>query len=267
MRNWLGGAELARQTTTKQQQTKPIDLTRMNSSKVAAVLGVGPGLGSALARKFAKEGYTVVIMSRRMENLTPVKTEIEQNGGKVLPITVDATSEESMKLAFEKVRSELNGSMPSLFVFNAGARFMMKSLLDTSLEEFKTCFDGNCTGCFIAAKEVLPDMVKNKRGTFLITGATASWRGGAKFVNLAVGKFGLRALAQSMAREYGPQGIHVSHIVVDGQIDTGSEFVKNREKHTLLNPDRLADVYWNLHCQDPTVWTFELDVRPHVEKW
>jgi NAD(P)-dependent dehydrogenase (short-subunit alcohol dehydrogenase family) len=112
-------------------------------------------------------------------------------------------------------------------------------------------------------------MVERGRGTILLTGATGSWRGGARFSCLAVGKFGLRALAQSLAREFGPRGIHVAHIIVDGQIDTPRlrAMAPNREKHTLLAPDAIAETYWHLHIQDATVWTLELDVRPSVERF
>ena len=110
-------------------------------------------------------------------------------------------------------------------------------------------------------------MVNKKKGTVIITGATASLRGGKGFANLAVGKFGLRALAQSAAREFGPQGVHVAHVIVDGAINTGSGWVKDKDPNTILCPDEMANTYWHLHTQHHTVWTHELDVRPSVEKW
>jgi NAD(P)-dependent dehydrogenase (short-subunit alcohol dehydrogenase family) len=112
-------------------------------------------------------------------------------------------------------------------------------------------------------------MLERGRGTIILTGATASLRGSARFSALAVGKFGLRALAQSMAREFGPQGIHVSHVIIDGQIDTPSirETMPDREEHTMLSPDAIAEAYWQLHVQDPTAWTLELDLRPAVERF
>ena len=122
-------------------------------------------------------------------------------------------------------------------------------------------------GAFYAAQQVLPAMIEAERGTILLTGATASLRGSARFSALAVGKFGLRALAQSMAREFGPQGIHVAHVIIDGQINTPSarERSPEREEHTMLSPDTIAETYWQLHIQDHTAWTLELDLRPAVE--
>jgi len=124
-------------------------------------------------------------------------------------------------------------------------------------------------GAFYAAREVLPAMVEAEHGTILLTGASAALRGKAKFSALAVGKFGLRALAQSLAREFGPQGIHVSHVVIDGQIDSPSihEKMPDREEHTLLSPDAIAETYWQLHMQDRTAWTLESDLRPSVESF
>lgn len=180
------------------------------SEKVAAILGVGPGLGAAIARRFAREGFAVALMARREESLDGVKKEIEAGGGKALPVPADATDPSSVEAAFEKVKSGLGG--PEVFVYNAGA-FQMGGILDLSPEKFDECFRANCAGAFYASRQVLPAMVEEGRGTILLTGATASLRGSARFSALAVGKFGLRALAQSMARELGPQGVHVAHIV------------------------------------------------------
>ena len=125
------------------------------------------------------------------------------------------------------------------------------------------------SGAFYAAREVLPAMIEAGRGTILLTGASAALRGKARFSALAVGKFGLRALAQSTAREFGPQGIHVSHIIVDGQINAPriQEMTPDREEHTLLSPNAIAETYWQLHSQDRTAWTLELDLRPAVESF
>jgi NAD(P)-dependent dehydrogenase (short-subunit alcohol dehydrogenase family) len=124
-------------------------------------------------------------------------------------------------------------------------------------------------GAFYAAREVLPAMVEARHGTILLTGASAALRGKGRFSALAVGKFGLRALAQSMAREFGPQGIHVSHVIIDGQINTPriGEMMPGREEHTLLSPDAIAETYWQLHSQDRTAWTLESDLRPSVESF
>ena len=236
------------------------------SYRVAAVLGVGPGLGAAVARRFAGEGFGVALMARREESVAGVREEIEGGGGTALPVSADATDPDSVTSAFERVRGELGD--PEVFVYNAGA-FQMGGILDLSPQQFDECFRANCAGAFYAAQQVLPAMVEAGRGTILLTGASAALRGRANFSALAVGKFGLRALAQSMAREFGPQGIHVSHVIVDGQINTPRARVMfpDREDHTLLSPNSIAETYWQIHAQDPTAWTLELDLRPAVESF
>ncbi|HEX6710078.1 MAG TPA: SDR family NAD(P)-dependent oxidoreductase [Rubrobacter sp.] len=236
------------------------------NGKVAAVLGVGPGLGAAVARRFAGEGFDVALMARSEEGVAPVKEEIEAGGGTVLPVSTDATDPDSVAAAFERVRGELGD--PEVFVYNAGA-FQMGGILELSPAQFDGCFKANCAGAFYAAQQVLPAMVEAGGGTVLLTGATASLRGSARFSALAVGKFGLRALAQSMAREFGPQGIHVAHIIIDGQINTPRmrEMSPDREDHTMLSPEAIAETYWQLHSQDRTAWTLELDLRPAVESF
>jgi NAD(P)-dependent dehydrogenase (short-subunit alcohol dehydrogenase family) len=234
--------------------------------KVATILGVGPGLGAAIARRFASEGFAVALMARREESVAAVREEIADSGGEALPVATDATDPDSVAAAFEQVRAELGD--PEVFVYNAGA-FQMGGVLEVSPAKFDECFRANCAGAFYAARQVLPAMVEAGRGTVLLTGATASMRGSARFSALAVGKFGLRALAQSMAREFGPQGIHISHIIVDGQINTPRmrEMAPDREEHTLLSADAIAETYWQLHSQDRTAWTLELDLRPAVESF
>jgi NAD(P)-dependent dehydrogenase (short-subunit alcohol dehydrogenase family) len=234
--------------------------------KVAAILGVGPGLGAAIARRFAGEGFAVALMARREESVAAVREEITESGVRALPVATDATDPDSVAASFERVRAELGD--PEVFVYNAGA-FQMGGVLEISPAKFDECFRANCAGAFYAARQVLPAMVEAGRGTVLLTGATASLRGSARFSALAVGKFGLRALAQSMAREFGPQGIHVSHIIVDGQINTPRlrEMSPDREDNTMLSATAIAETYWQLHSQDRTAWTLELDLRPAVESF
>ena len=234
--------------------------------KVAAVLGVGPGLGAAVARRFAREGFGVALMARREESLALVREEIEGSGGDALSVAADATDPGSVASAFERVHAELGD--PEVFVYNAGA-FRMGGILEIPPEDFDACFRANCAGAFYAAQQVLPAMVERGRGTVLLTGATAALRGSARFSALAVGKFGLRALAQSMAREFGPQGVHVAHVVIDGQIDTPRvrEMSPDREEDTMLSPEAIAEAYWRLHTQHRTAWTLELDLRPAVESF
>ncbi len=238
----------------------------MNQTKVAVVVGVGPSLGASVARRFAREDFAVALMARRQEDVAPVAEAIGVAGGRALAVTADATQVDSVAGAFQQVRDQLGP--PEVFVYNAGA-FEMGGILEVSPEKFEQSWRANCLGAFLGAREVLPAMVERGRGTVLLTGATASLRGSARFSCLAVGKFGLRALAQSMAREFGPRGVHVAHIVVDGQIDTprSRQMQPDRDRQTLLAPDAIANEYWNLHAQDRTAWTLELDLRPALEKF
>ena len=236
------------------------------NGRVAAVLGVGPGLGASVARRFASEGFAVALMARGEESVAGAWEEIEELGGTALPVSTDATDPSSVESAFGRVREELGD--PEVFVYNAGA-FQMGGILEIEPDKFDECFRANCAGAFYAARQVLPAMVEAGRGTVLLTGATASLRGSARFSALAVGKFGLRALAQSMAREFWPQGVHVAHVIIDGQINTPRvrERYSDREEHTMLSPDAIAETYWQLHYQDPTASTLELDLRPAVERF
>lgn len=236
------------------------------SQKVAAIVGVGPGLGAAVARRFAREGYAAALIARREESLSGAKEEIESEGGTALPVTADATDADSVSAAFERVRSELGD--PEVLVYNAGA-FQMGGILEITAGQFDDCLRANCSGALYAAQEALPAMVDSGRGTVILTGATAALRGSARFSALATGKFALRALAQSMAREFGPQGIHVAHTIIDGQIQTPRlrESSPGRDEATTLSPDSIADTYWQLHVQNPRTWTLELDLRPSGESF
>jgi NAD(P)-dependent dehydrogenase (short-subunit alcohol dehydrogenase family) len=238
----------------------------MSQPNVAAVIGVGPGLGASVARRFAREGFAVALLARRAAVLEPVERAIRDAGGKALSVPADATDAASMGAAFARVAEVLGA--PSVLVYNAGV-FQMASVLDTTPAQVEQSFRANCLGALIAAQQVLPAMLKRGRGTILFTGATASLRGSARFASFAIGKFGLRALAQSLAREVGPQGIHVAHVIVDGQIDTPSmrAMAAGRDPATMLAPDAIAETYWALHAQDPTAWTHEIDVRPATEKF
>jgi NAD(P)-dependent dehydrogenase (short-subunit alcohol dehydrogenase family) len=205
-------------------------------------------------------------MARSQKSLAPVQAELTGLGARVVAAEIDATDTASVVSAFDKARAELGPA--DVLVYNAGA-FQMGGILDITPEDFERCFRANCMGAFLAAQRVLPDMIAAKRGTILLTGATASLRGSARFACLAVGKFGLRALAQSLAREFQPQGIHVAHVVVDGQIDGPRvrSMFPDRDLRTLLAPDAIAETFWQLYAQDPTAWTHEIDVRPATEKF
>jgi NAD(P)-dependent dehydrogenase (short-subunit alcohol dehydrogenase family) len=235
-------------------------------SKTAYVLGIGPGLGAAVARKFAREGYAIALMARKRGSIDPVAKEIVSLGVGHAAIEVDATKASSIKEGFAKATQAIGD--PDVLVYNAGA-FKMGGILEVSPEDFEECWRANCAGAFSAAQAALPSMLARGRGTLIFTSATASQRGSAKFSCLAVGKFGLRALAQSIAREHGPSGVHVAHVVIDGQIDSARMrgMMPGRSPDSLLSPDAIADTYWHLHQQPATAWTLELDLRPAIEKF
>ncbi|HUJ75074.1 MAG TPA: SDR family NAD(P)-dependent oxidoreductase [bacterium] len=237
---------------------------------VIAVVGVGPGLGAAVAQRFAREGFAVALLARSQASLDATLPAVASQGaGKapVLALPCDGTDAAAVRQAFQRIQKELGA--PSVLVYNAGA-FHRGGILELDPAQFEQSWRINCLGALLCAQQVLPAMLAAHAGTVLLTGATASLRGSAGFASLAVGKFGLRALAQSMARELGPQGIHVAHVVVDGVINTPrtrSFMPASRGDETFLAPEAIAETYWQLHAQPRSSWTLELDVRPNVEKF
>lgn len=234
-----------------------------SETKVAAIVGVGPGLGRALALRFAREEFAVALLARREESGRPVQAEIEKLGGSAGSYACDSSDEQSVRTAFARVRDELGS--PDVLAYNAGA-FQLAGILELSAADLERTWRVSCLGGLLAAQAVLPAMLERGRGTLLFTGATASLRGSARFAALAVGKFGLRALAQSMARELGPRGIHVAHVVIDGGIDTPRVRAMGRDQG-LLAPAAIAESFWNLYAQDPSAWSQEIDLRPSTEKF
>jgi NAD(P)-dependent dehydrogenase (short-subunit alcohol dehydrogenase family) len=220
--------------------------------QVAVVVGVGPGLGLALVRRFAAGGMAVAAAARDEDRLAALVGPAGAHA-----YGCDASSEQAVEHLFERVTRELGP--PALVVFNAGA-YLPKTVVETTPEEFERCWRILCFGGFLVGRAAAGGMIERGQGTILFTGATAALRGGARFVNLAVGKFGLRALAQSLARELGPRGVHVAHIVVDGQIGAAGD-------DRMLRPEAIAEAYWQLHVQPRSAWTQELDLRPWAEKF
>jgi NAD(P)-dependent dehydrogenase (short-subunit alcohol dehydrogenase family) len=228
----------------------------------AVIVGAGPGLGAALARRARREGLHVILAARNVERLQTLANEL---GGEAK--RCDATREAEVDGLFAEV-SSAHGA-PQLVIYNAGA-FVPKSILETAAGEFEDCWRIGCLGGFLVGRAAARLMVAAGRGTILFTGATASLRGGANFANLAVGKFGLRALAQSMARELGPKSVHVAHVVIDGMIAAEHRPGRKRGEHTpdaLLDPDAIAETYWQLHRQPRSAWAQEMDLRPWTEKF
>jgi NAD(P)-dependent dehydrogenase (short-subunit alcohol dehydrogenase family) len=208
---------------------------------------------------------TVALAARKADTIEALAKEI---GGKAY--ACDATQEDQVEALFEAVGKDLG--TPDLVVFNAGT-FSIMSVLDTQADHFEQSWKINCMAGFFVGRAAAAAMKARGSGTIIFTGATASLRGGARFHNLAVGKFGLRALAQSMARELGPQNIHVAHVIIDGPIDTPftrerfPDLIASRPPDGILLPDDIAENYWHLHCQKRSAWTHELDVRPFLEPW
>ncbi|NIR30259.1 MAG: SDR family NAD(P)-dependent oxidoreductase [Gammaproteobacteria bacterium] len=232
------------------------------SQGVAVVVGAGPGLGSALGRRFASAGMKVALARRRTDALEALAREL---GGEAY--ACDAADEASVRTLFERVAADLG--TPELVVYNAGT-YRPGKILDIEARDFVDCWRIGCLGGFHVGQAAARDMVEAGRGTIIFTGATASLRGGPGFANLAVPKFGLRALAQSMARELGPQGVHVAHVIIDGQIASEQRpgySETERGADAVLKPDAIADTYYQLHAQPRSTWTHELDLRPWVEKF
>ena len=246
----------------------------MNASatpgKVALVSGAGDSTGSAIAARFAREGYIACLTRRSADKLQPAVDAIRAAGGQAFGYGSDARKEEEVAALVERVERE-HGAIEVL-VFNIGANVPCSILEETPRKYFKI-WEMACFGGFLNAREVALRMVGRGRGTILFTGATASLRGSAHFAAFAGAKHALRALAQSMARELGPKNIHVAHVVVDGAIDT--EFIRSsfperyalKEQGGILDPAHIADNYWHLHAQPRDAWTFELDLRPYMERW
>jgi NAD(P)-dependent dehydrogenase (short-subunit alcohol dehydrogenase family) len=226
---------------------------------VAVVVGVGPGLGSAVARRFAAAGMKVAVARRRAEELSGLATEI---GGKAY--ACDATEQASVEALFAAVDTDLG--TPLVVVYNAGA-YKPGGILEIEAADFERCWRIGCLGGFHVGQAAAKRMVEAGAGTIIFTGATASLRGSAKFANLAVPKFGLRALAQSMARDLGPRGVHVAHSIIDGQIagERLSHSAEARGADSVLAPDAIAEAYYQLHAQPRSAWTQELDLRPCME--
>jgi NAD(P)-dependent dehydrogenase (short-subunit alcohol dehydrogenase family) len=240
----------------------------------AAIIGAGDFIGSAIAKRFAAEGYTVFAGRRTAEKLEILKREIEAAGGKCVTRGLDARKEEDVT-AFLK---EADAHSPlEVCIFNPGANVNFP-ILETTERVFRKVWEMACYGGFLTGREAARLMLPHGKGTILFTGATASLRGGIGYSAFASAKFGLRAVAQSMARELGPKNIHVAHLIIDAGVDTafvreriksrgGEEALAKIEPDQLMDPQSVADAYWYLHSQSRDAWTFELDVRPYRETW
>lgn len=241
-----------------------------NARPVALVVGAGDATGGAIARRFARGGYTVCATRRSADKLQPLVEQIRAAGGEAHGLACDARNEDQVGTLYDDIEARLGPI--EVMVFNIGANVPSSILEETARKYFKI-WEMACFAGFLTARKAARCMAPRGQGTILFTGATASLRGSANFAAFAGAKAALRALAQSMARELGPRGIHVAHVVIDGAIDT--EFIREnfperyslKDRDGILNPEHIAENYWMLHRQPRDAWTHELDLRPWIEKF
>ena len=240
-------------------------MAQTNSRPVCAVVGVGPGLGAALGRRFAKE-YAVALVARGEDKLAAFAKEIEADGGTVLAVPADVAKAADISAAFQKIRGQL-GEVDAL-LYNAAMRPFGK-LMDTKPSTFENTWRVSTFGAFLAAQEVVPAMLKKGGGVIIFTGATAGIKPFPTSAAFGPAKFALRGLAQVMGRDLQPQGIHVAYVNVDGAIDM--PFIRERfpqlTQADMLKPAAIAETYWFLAHQDRSAWSHAVDVRPFKEKW
>ncbi|HEY3233161.1 MAG TPA: SDR family NAD(P)-dependent oxidoreductase [Polyangiaceae bacterium] len=229
---------------------------------VSVVVGIGPGNGSSLSSRWAREGYQVALLSRNQAQLTEAEQKISGSKGFVC----DATDPESVRAAYARVRAEM-GSVDTL-IYNAGSG-VWGSLEELGENALTDSFQVNAVGLFLAAKQVLPGMLDAGKGTIAVIGASAAWRGRPKSLAFAAAKAAQRSIAQSLARDLGPRGIHVFYVVIDGAIDLPRtrEMMKAKPDDFFLKPDDIALSVWNIAQQPKSAWTFEVDLRPFGESW
>ncbi|KAK4502034.1 hypothetical protein PRZ48_007845 [Zasmidium cellare] len=250
-----------------------MNLPASTSQKPLAIIaGVGTGLGASTARRFAA-AYTTILLARSLEHLKPIEKDIRDRGGDAFSVGCDVSQPESVNNAFKAIEDNFPGRACAVAVFNATGPFVMKSVLDVSVDEFDKGYGVSMKGALLFSQQTIPLLLKHTSSphppTLIFTGASASLKGSALFSVFSAPKFGLRSLAQSIAREINPKGLHVCHAVIDGPLDVpwGKEFLKGKPDEEKIDPDEVAETYWALHCQGRRGWSFEVDVRAMGEKW
>ena len=239
-----------------------------------AIIGAGDFIGSAIAKKFAAEGYTVFVGRRTAEKLEPLKREIEAAGGACEARALDARKEDEVTAFLQAADAH---APLEVVIANPGANVYFP-ILETTERVFFKVWEMACKAGFLTGREAARIMLKHGKGSIFFTGATASMRGGSGYAAFASAKAGLRAVAQAMARELGPRNIHVAHLVIDAGVDTsfvrdriaqarGADIAANLPPDVLMEPTSIANAYWALHQQSRDAWTFEMDLRPFGEKW
>ena len=242
----------------------------MSEKKVILVIGAGDATGGAVARRFAREGYIACVTRRHADRLAPLVDSIRVAGGEAHGFGSDARKEDEMVALVAQIERDIAPIEVAVFNVGANVRF---GITDTTARVYTKVWELACFGGFLMGREVAKVMLPRGRGTIIFTGATASLRGREGFAAFAGAKHALRALAQSMARELWPKGIHVAHPVIDGAIDT--EFIRTnfpdrhatRDQGGILDPDSIAEAYWQIHRQPRDAWTHETELRPWMENW
>ena len=242
----------------------------MIDKRAILVIGAGDATGGAIARRFAREGYIACVTRRSAEKLEPLVNQIADMGGQAYGFGSDARKEEEMVALVERIERDIAPIEVAVFNIGANVRF---GITETTSRVYQKVWEMACFGGFLMGRETAKVMLPRGRGTIIFTGATASLRGREGFAAFAGAKHALRALAQSMARELWPKGIHVAHPVIDGAIDT--EFIRSnfperyamKDQQGILNPDSIAEAYWQIHLQPRDAWTHETELRPWMESW
>ncbi|MHB8668448.1 MAG: SDR family oxidoreductase [Burkholderiales bacterium] len=242
----------------------------MSEKKAILVVGAGDATGGAIARRFAREGYIACVTRRQADKLAPLVARIEAEGGKAHAFGSDARKEDEVIALFARIEKEVAPIEVAVFNIGANVRF---PIAETTARVYYKVWEMGCFGGFLVGREAARVMLPRARGSIFFTGATASLRGGNGYAAFAGAKHALRALAQSMARELGPKGIHVAQIIVDAAIDT--EFIRDnfpqryalKQQEGIVNPEAIAESYWQLHRQPRNAWTHEMDLRPWIEPW
>jgi NAD(P)-dependent dehydrogenase (short-subunit alcohol dehydrogenase family) len=232
-------------------------------SQTAVIAGVGPGLGESLARKFVEEGCQVGLFARSADYLEELAGDL---GGDTMAVPTDITDPEQVETGFQEVRDAFG---PVDILVNHASGGAWKGLQSISAAEFEQSFRVSAGGALLCSQAAVEDMLTEDGGTIIFTGATSAVRGRDGAIGFSAAKFAVRGMAESMARELGPEGIHVAHVVIDGQIATPQVRAADddRNEEAFLDPDAIAESYWHLVTQDRSSWTLELDVRPHVEEF